>query len=77
MDLPALARENLGQAIPKVKNFSDATSQFMDDVRDSYELSFDSAPATGAAANEFRSIDIIVDRPCVTVRTNTYHYAQP
>jgi VWFA-related protein len=75
MALPALARQNGGQAVAKVKNFADAMDAFLGDASDFYELSFDSTPA--AAADEFHSIDVRVDRPGTTVRAPGSYYAQP
>jgi hypothetical protein len=75
MALPALARQNGGQAVAKVKNFADAMDAFLGDARDFYELGFDSTPA--AAADELRSIDVKVDRPGTTVRAPSSYYAQP
>jgi hypothetical protein len=75
MKLQVLARQNGGQAIAKTRNFADAMSKCMDDFNDFYILSFDSTPA--AAADEFHSIDVNVDRPGVIVRTADSYYAQP
>jgi len=75
MALPTLARQNGGQAIAKVKNFADAMDAFLAGAGDFYELSFDSTPA--AAADEFHSIDIKVDRPGTTVSAASSYYAQP
>ena len=75
MRLQVLARQNGGQAIAKTRNFADAMSKCMDDFNDFYILSFDSTPA--AAADEFHSIDVNVDRPGVIVRTADSYYAQP
>jgi hypothetical protein len=75
MALPALARQNGGQAVAKVKNFADAMNAILADAGDFYELSFDSTPA--AAADELRSIDVKVDRPGTTVRAPSSYYAQP
>jgi VWFA-related protein len=75
MALPALARQNGGQAIAKVKNFADAMDAFLADAGDFYQLSFDSTPAP--AADEFHSIDVKVDRPGMTIRAARSYYAQP
>ncbi|HMG87261.1 MAG TPA: VWA domain-containing protein [Terracidiphilus sp.] len=75
MALPALARQNGGQAVARVKNFADAMDAILADAGDFYELSFDSIPA--AAADEFHSIDVKVDRPGVNVRAESSYYAQP
>ncbi len=74
MALPALTRQNGGQAVARVKNFAEAMDAFVADAADFYVLSFDSTPA--AAADEFHSIDVKV-RPSVTVRTASSYYAQP
>lgn len=75
MWLQVLAQQNGGQAFAKVKNFGEAMSKFMDDAREFYVLSFDSTPA--AAADEFHTIEVKVDRPGVNVRTAAGYYAQP
>jgi VWFA-related protein len=75
MALPALARQNGGQAVARVKNFAEAIDAFVADAADFYVLSFDSTPA--AAADEFHAIDVTVDRPGVAVRTASSYYAQP
>jgi hypothetical protein len=75
MALPALARQNGGQAVAKVKNFADALDAFVADASDFYLLSFDLTPA--AAADEFHSIEVKVDQPGMMVRTATSYYAQP
>lgn len=75
MALPALARQNGGQAIAKVKNFAGAMTNIVADAGDFYVLSFDSTPA--AAANEFHAIDVKVGRPGMTVRSASSYYAQP
>jgi hypothetical protein len=74
MALPALTRQNGGQAVARVKNFAEAMDAFVADAADFYVLSFDSTPA--AAADEFHSIDVKV-RPSVAVRTASSYYAQP
>ena len=75
MALPALARQNGGQAIARVKNFAEAMAAFLADASDFYELGFDSTPTT--AADELRSIDVKVNRPGVSVRTAGRYYAEP
>ena len=74
--MPALARQNGGQAVARVKNFAEAMDAFVADAADFYVLGFDSTPS--AAADEFHSIAVKVDRPGVTVlqRASSY-YAQP
>jgi VWFA-related protein len=75
MALPALAGANGGQAIANVKNFAETINGFLAGADRFYSLSYDSAPA--ATADEFRLIEVKVDRPGVTVRTATRYYAQP
>ncbi len=75
MRLHVLALQNGGQAIARARNFADAMSKFLDDESNFYSMSFDSTPA--AAGDEFHSIDVKVDRPGVTVRTESSYYAQP
>jgi VWFA-related protein len=73
--LPALARQNGGQAISNVKNFAGAMAACLADAGDFYMLSFDSTPA--ATTDEFHSIEVKIDRPGMNVRTVTGYYAQP
>ncbi len=75
MALSVLARLSGGQAVAKVKNFSDIFATFLAGADHFYGLSFDSVPA--AAPDEFHTIEVKVDRPGVTVRTSTAYYAQP
>ena len=75
MALPALARLSGGQAFSRIKNFSDAFATLVADADRFYVLSFDSLPSK--APDEFRSIEVKVNRPDVTVRTSTGYYAQP
>ena len=57
------------------KNLTPALAACLADANSYYVLGFDSAPA--AVPDEFRAIEITVDRPSATVRTNTEYYAQP
>ncbi|MGA7245464.1 MAG: hypothetical protein WBX19_19935, partial [Terracidiphilus sp.] len=75
MALPALARQDGGLVFSKVKNLANAMAACLEEASDFYVVSFDSTPA--AAADEFHSIDVKVDRPGVNVRTDSSYYAQP
>jgi VWFA-related protein len=75
MALPALAQQNGGLVFPKVKNFANAMSGCLEDASDFYVLTFDSTLA--AAADDFRAIEVKIDRPGASVRTASSYYAQP
>ena len=75
MTLPALATTSGGVADGNIKNFADAISKFIEQSRGLYSLSFDSEPS--AAADEYHSIELKIDRPNVSVRTASGYYAQP
>lgn len=75
LELPVLAKQTGGLALEKSKNFADALNICLADGEQYYSIAFDSAPVR--AQDEYRSIEVKVDRPDATVRTLAGYYAQP
>ena len=73
--MPVLAHVSGGQVYMHGKNLTPELAACLADANSYYVLGFDSVPS--AAADEFRTIEVTVDKPGVTVRTNTEYYAQP
>ncbi len=73
--MPVLAHMSGGQVYLKQKTLAAALSACLADASTYYVVGFDSVPA--AQADEFRTIELTVDKPGVTVRTTTAYYAQP
>lgn len=72
--LQRLVRQAGGLVIGEKTHISGAITRCMADADAWYALSFTSAPVTTV---ELRSIRVMVDRPGLTVRTNTEYYAEP
>ncbi len=75
MGLQVLAHQSGGQILVVGKNLEGEIAQCIADADSYYVLSFDSPPA--AALGEFHSLQVKVNRPGLTVRTNTAYYGQP
>lgn len=75
VELPALAEQTGGLALEKSKNLAGALNTCLADGEHYYSIAFDPAPAK--AQNEYRSIEVKVDRPGATARTLTGYFAQP
>ncbi len=75
LELPALAEQTGGLALEKSKSSADALKTCLADGKQYYSVAFDPPPAT--KQNEYRSIEVKVDRPGATVRTLTGYFAQP
>ena len=75
LELPALAEQTGGLALEKSKNLAEALNACLSDGQQFYAVAFDPAPA--AAQDEYRSIEVKIDRPGATVRTLTGYYAEP
>jgi hypothetical protein len=73
--MPVLAHTSGGQVHLNQKTLAAALSACLADASTYYVVGFDSVPA--AQADEFRTIELTVDKPGVTVRTTTAYYAQP
>ena len=73
--MPVLAHDSGGQVHMREKNLTQGMAKCLADANSYYVLGFDAAPAT--TPDEYRAIQITIDKPGVTVRTNTGYYAQP
>ena len=73
--MPALAHISGGQVYVQQKDLAQELAACLADANSYYVLGFDSAPS--AVTDEFRAIEVTVDRPGVTVRTSTGYFAQP
>jgi VWFA-related protein len=73
--LPVLAHISGGRVYMDGKNLAAELDACLADAISYYALAFDSA--SSAAPDEFRAIEVTVDKPGATVRTNTEYYAQP
>jgi VWFA-related protein len=74
LGLQALAHQSGGQVLIGAKNISGGISACTADAQSYYELTFDAAPAT--QFGEYHSLQVKVNKPAVTVRTNTVYYAE-
>ncbi|HUB53084.1 MAG TPA: VWA domain-containing protein [Terracidiphilus sp.] len=73
--MPVLAHISGGQVYMNNKNLTRALTACLADANAYYVLGFDSEPSD--MPDEFRVIQVSVDKPGVTVRTTTEYYAQP
>lgn len=73
--MPVLAHGSGGQVYMHEKNLTADLAACLADSNSYYVLGFDSGPS--ALPDEFRAIEVTVDRPGVTVRTNMGYFAQP
>jgi hypothetical protein len=75
LSMPAIIRRSGGQSQNDSQGIPDAIANCMKDAESFYVLSFDFAASP--APHEFHSLEIKVNRPAATVRTNTVYYAEP
>ena len=75
LGLQVLAHQSGGQIQEESKDLAGDIAKSIADAESYYVLSFDSAPAT--RPGEFHSLQVNVNKPGLTVRTNTAYYAQP
>jgi VWFA-related protein len=75
LGLQVLAHQSGGQILTESKDLGSEIARCIDDAESYYMLSFDSPPA--ARPGEFHSLQVNVNKPGLTVRTNTAYYAQP
>jgi VWFA-related protein len=73
--MPVLAHISGGQVYMHEKNLTPELAACLADANSYYVLGFDAVPSTGP--DEFRAIEVTVDKPGEMVRTNTAYYAQP
>jgi len=74
--LQALAHQSGGLNLEGSKDVAADIAICINDVEAYYVLSFDSASAT-KPIGEYHPLEVKVDKPGLTVRTNTLYYAQP
>ncbi len=75
LSLQAFAHQSGGQILIEKKNIPDSIAACIADAASYYVLSFDSNAAAGPG--EYHVLEVKVDKPGVTVRTNTMYYAEP
>jgi VWFA-related protein len=75
LSLQAFAHQSGGQILIEKKNIPDSIAACIADAASYYVLSFDSNAAAGPS--EYHSLEVTVDKPGVTVRTETMYYAEP
>lgn len=75
LSLQAFAHQSGGRILIEKKNIPDGIAACIADAASYYVLSFDSDAAV--AASEYHSLEVKVDKPGMTVRTNTMYYAEP
>jgi VWFA-related protein len=73
--LPVLAYQSGGQVLEESKDIAADIDGCIADAESYYVLSFDSSAA--AKPDEYHSLQVIVNKPGLTARTNTAYYAQP
>jgi VWFA-related protein len=74
LGLQALAHQSGGQILIGARNIPTGVAACMAEAKSYYELTFDSPPA--AQFGEYHSLQVKVDKPGSTVRTNTVYYAE-
>ncbi len=75
LTIPALAEQSGGLALAKSKNISGAFERCLKDAQSFYTMSFD--PAVATKTDEYRVLDVKVDKPGATVRTMHSYFEQP
>lgn len=75
LGLQVLAHQSGGKILMESKSLGEEIAKCIDDAESYYAMSFDSPPA--ARPGEFHSLQVNVNKPELTVRTNTGYYAQP
>lgn len=73
--LPLLVRQTGGQVLSGSKDLAGEIAASINDANAYYVLSFDAQPAAGVG--EYRTLDVKVDKPGLTVRTNAAYFAAP
>ena len=75
LSLQVLAEQSGGRAIGPTGDIYAGIARCVADVNAYYELSFHSAPAD--RVDVYHALQVTLDKPGVTARTNTGYYAQP
>ncbi|MGD0366663.1 MAG: VWA domain-containing protein, partial [Acidobacteriaceae bacterium] len=73
--LPVLATQSGGQVLDDGKDITGAIAACLADADSWYEISFESTPS--AQPDEYHALQVKVNKPGVTTRTNTAYYAEP
>lgn len=73
--LPVLVRQTGGRISEYSKNLGEEIAASLADAETYYVLSFDAAPGPGAG--EYHPLEVKVNKPGLTVRTNAAYFAQP
>jgi hypothetical protein len=75
LSLQVLAEQSGGRAVGPTGDIYGAIVRCVADAKAYYELSFDAAAAD--RVDVYHGVEVRLDRPGLTVRTNTGYYAQP
>ncbi len=75
LSLQVLAEQSGGRAVGPTEDIYGSIVRCLADANAYYELSFDSAAA--ARMDVYHELAVTLDKPGLTVRTNTGYYAQP
>ena len=75
LSLPVLATRSGGQVLDDSKDITGEIAACLADAGSWYELSFESTPS--AQPDEYHALQVKVNKPAVTTRTNTGYYAEP
>jgi hypothetical protein len=75
LSLQAFAHQSGGQILIEKKNIPESIAECIADAGSYYVLSFDANAAAGPS--EYHSLQVKVEKPGATVRTNTMYYAEP
>ena len=75
MALPVLADQSGGQVLEDSNDLAAEINKCVADAGSYYVLGFDSVPASNP--DEYRSLQVKVNKQGLTVRTNTAYYAKP
>lgn len=73
--LPVLATQSGGQVLDDSKDITAGIAASLADAESWYEFSFESTPS--AQPDEYHALQVKVNKPGVTTRTNTAYYAEP
>jgi VWFA-related protein len=73
--LPVLATQSGGQVLDDSKDIAAEIAAGLADADSWYALSFESTPS--AQPDEYRTLQVKVNKPGLTTRTNTAYYAEP
>jgi hypothetical protein len=75
LSLPVLALHSGGQVLDQDKDIASAIARSLDEIHSWYMLAFQSEPSS--QPDEYRPLQVTIDRPGVVVRTTTGYYGQP